>query len=153
MNLHGIKLIEDYREHPEKYLPLYYATGQTPDRNEYDEVNIGWWAGLLDEKRPFFAECWAVDGITMLTITVSTEGIEDITVEGLDKVFQDAGYYKQRAQGTNLPHVDKLTRKDGKEFFTINLTVGVEDEPALIDGGWIESWDILNDYNWKTREF
>lgn len=57
-----------------------------------------------------------------------------------------------REQGTNLPHVDKLTRKDGKEFFVINLTVGVEDEPAMIDGGWIESWDNLNEYNRKIQE-
>ncbi|MBR3125051.1 MAG: hypothetical protein IKF42_06425, partial [Mogibacterium sp.] len=73
-------------------------------------------------------------------------------VEELDKMFQDARYYKQREQRTNLPRVDKLTRKDGNEFFVINLTVGVEDEPAMIDGGWIESWDILNEYNLKTQE-
>lgn len=36
-------------------------------------------------------------GITF-TITVSTEGIQDITVEEMDKMFQDAGYYKQRAR-------------------------------------------------------
>jgi len=152
MILHGIKLIEDYRKHPDKYLPLYYPTGQTPERNEYDEVNIGWWAGLLDEKRPFFAECWAVDGITMLTIAVSTEGIEDITVEDLDKMFQDAEYYKQREPGQNLPHVDTFISKEGHKLYSINLTVGVEDEPARIDGGWIDPWAILNEYNLYTSE-
>ena len=145
--LYGIRLIEDYRKHPENYLPLSYVTEQMPDRSEYGEVNIGWWAGMLDEKRPFFADCWAVDGITMLTISVSTEGIEDMTAEEVDKLFQDAGYYKQRDPGNNIPRVDKSIRKDGNEYFVINLTVGIEDEPALIDGGWINSWSILNEYN------
>lgn len=151
MNLHGLKLIEAYKNHPEDYLPMYYPTGQTPNRNEYD-VNIGWWAGLLDEKRPFFAECWAAEGITMLTIFVSTEGIEDMTAEELDKWFQDAGYYKQRDPGHNIPRVDKFIKKDGREYFAINLTVGVEDEPALIDGGWINAWGSLNEYNQKADE-
>ena len=75
------------------------TTEQMPERNEYGEVNIGWWAGLIDERRTFFSECWAVDGITMLTIVVSTEGIEDKTPEQLDEMFQKAGYYKQRNPG------------------------------------------------------
>ena len=29
----------------------------------------------------------------------------------------------------------------------INLAVGVEEEPAKIEGGWIEPWSILNEYN------
>ncbi|MDO5139425.1 MAG: hypothetical protein Q4D71_13330 [Oscillospiraceae bacterium] len=151
MDLHGIKLIEEYRNNPDKFYPMPYVTDQIPERNEYGEVNIGWWAGLLDERRPFFAECWAVDGITVLTISVSAEGIEDITVEELDRLFQDAGYYKQRDPGQNLPHVDTFVCKEGYKLFVINLTVGVEDEPAMIDGGWIESWDILNEYNRKPQ--
>lgn len=27
-----------------------------------------------------------------------------------------------------------------------------EDEPALIDGGWIESWDVLNEYNQSGKK-
>lgn len=150
MDIHGIKLIEEYRSNPDKFYPMYYVTNQMPERNEYDEVNIGWWAGLLDEKRPFFAECWAVDGITMLTIVVSTEGIEDMTAEELDRLFQDAGYYKQRDPGHNLPNVQTFISKEGHKFFSINLAVGVEEEPSMIDGGWIESWDNLNKYNRKT---
>ena len=150
MKLHGIKLIKEYRNNPEKFFPLNYTAEQMPDRNEYGEVNIGWWAGLLDEKRPFFAECWAIDGITMLTITVSTEGIEDKTAEELDAWFREAGYYKQRSPGTNIPMTDKYTAKDGNEYFVMNLTVGVEDEPAKIDGGWIKPWSILNEYNRNT---
>ena len=147
MKLHGIKLIEAYREHPEQFYPMYPVTEQMPDRNEYGEVNIGWWAGLLDEKRPFFAECWAVYGITMFTLIVSAEGIEEKTAEELDAWFQEVGYYRQKNPGSNLPRVDKFTGKDGHEYFTINLAVGVEEEPAKIEGGRIEPWSILNEYN------
>ena len=152
MKKKGIRLIEDYKNNPEKYLPMNLTTEQMPERNEYGEVNIGWWAGLIDERRAFFSECWAVDGITMLTIVVSSEGIEDKTAEQLDEMFQKAGYYKQRNPGQNIPKADKFIGKDGNEYFVLNLAVGVEDEPALIDGGWIESWDILNEYNQKDKK-
>ena len=87
-----------------------------------------------------------------LTIVVSVEGIEDKTPEQLDEMFQKAGYYKQRNPGQNIPKADKFTSKDGNEYFVLNLTVGVEDEPALIDGGWIESWDVLNEYNQSGKK-
>ena len=151
MKLHGIKLIEAYKEHPDRFYPLNYTTEYVPERNEYDEVNIGWYAGMVDEKRPFYAECWAWEGITMLTISISADGIEDMTDEELDKLFQSAKYYRQRDPGHNLPKVDKFNGKDGHEYFVLNLTVGIEDEPSRIDGGWIESWDILNEYNRKTQ--
>ena len=31
--------------------------------------------------------------------------------------------------------------------YLINLAVGVEEEPAKIEGGRIEPWSILNEYN------
>ena len=74
------------------------------------------------------------------------------TPEQLDEMFQKAGYYKQRNPGYNIPKADKFTGKDGNEYFVLNLTVGVEDEPALIDGGWIESWDVLNEYNQSGKK-
>ena len=93
----GMDLIRAYDEHPEEFLPLNKPHNEVPPRNEYDETNIGWYAGLLDENRPFFAECWAVDGITVLTMFVSTLGIENETPEELEQRFLDRGYYRKRS--------------------------------------------------------
>lgn len=152
MGLHGIKLIEAYKDHPEQFYPLNYQTKQMPERNEYDEYNLGWYAGMVDDKRPFFAECWAWEGFTMITISVSVKDIEDMTAEELDKLFQDADYYKQKEPGKNLPKTDKYVAKDGNEYYVLNLTVGAPEEPARIYGGWTNPWSDLNDYNLKTQK-
>ena len=98
MSLSGLELIKAYRENPERYLPMIDHTWEMPAVNEYGEVNIGWYAGLLEENRPFFAVCWAVDHMTTLTIYVSAKGIEDKTAEELDQWFQDIGYFSYRDQ-------------------------------------------------------
>ena len=145
--LNGLDLIKAYREDPEKYLPFTDHTDEMPSRNKYGEVNIGWYAGLLEENRPFFAECWAVDQITMLTIYVSAEGIEDKTAAELDQWFQQIGYYSYRNTDHSHPDVRTFPDKKGNTFFSINIAVGIDDEPALIDGARIIPWRVLNEYN------
>lgn len=148
--LKGLDLIKAYRAHPDDYLPLLDHTEQMPDMNDYGEVNIGWYAGMLDEKRPFFVECWAVEGITTVTLFVSTTGIEDKTPEELDQWFQDIGYYRQKKAEPNPPTVGKFTsRRDGNEYFSINVGLAVEDEPAYLEGAPIIPWSVLNEYNSK----
>ena len=55
MKLEGLALIKDYRKNPDKYLPAIDHTEEVPAVNEYGERNIGWYAGLLEENRIFFA--------------------------------------------------------------------------------------------------
>jgi len=76
-----IRFLEEYREHPEKYLPLSdhaWKQYEKVDRGEdgYDDpwYNLGWDAGLLEGNRPYFLECWATCGITMLTYQIPAEG-------------------------------------------------------------------------------
>ena len=141
----GMDLIRAYDEHPEKFLPMNKPDNEVPPRNEYDETNIGWYAGLLDENRPFFAECWAVDGMTVLTMFVSTLGIENETPEELEQRFLDRGYYRKREGADRAPAVRTFSA-DGNEFYSINVTVGVDDEPAVIEGAYILSWNTYNKY-------
>lgn len=48
-----------YDAEKDKYLPLIDKYNiETPDRNEFDDVNIGWYAGIVEANRPFYAECW-----------------------------------------------------------------------------------------------
>ena len=93
MLLTGLEMIMDYRRNPEKYLPMFDHTWLIPSKNEYEEINIGWNAGLLDDDRPYFVECWAVDQLTSLTFFLSTKGIEDKSPESLAQCFIDVGYF------------------------------------------------------------
>ena len=148
--LSGLELIKSYRTNPDRYLPMLDHTEEVPGRNEYGEVNIGWNAGLLEENRPYFAECWAVDQMTMLTINVSAKGIEEKTAEEIDQWFQNIGYYSYRGDKRYPATIRKEKYPNGEEFFIINLLVGAEDEPALIDGAPILPWSVLNKYNRET---
>lgn len=148
--LSGLELIKSYRANPDKYYPMAYHMEEVPGRNEYGEVNIGWNAGLLDKKRPFFVECWAVDQMTMLTVYFSTKKIEDMSAEELDRWLQDVGYYSNRNENHLVPTVNKFKKPDGDEFFSINIGVGIEDEPAWINGAPVIPWNVLNEYNRET---
>jgi hypothetical protein len=145
--LTGLDLIKEYRENPGKYLPMTDHRGQVPGRNEYGEINIGWNAGLLEKNRPYFVECWAADQSTYITIFVSTKGIENKSPEEMEQWFQDIGYFRYRGDKHYAAEVRRFGHPDGNEFFSINIVVGEEDEPALIDGAPIKPWSILNEYN------
>ncbi len=150
MKLSGLEMIKTYRANPDHYLPMIDHREEVPGRNKYGEVNIGWNAGLLEENRPYFAECWAADHITTLTIYVSAKGIEDKTAEELDRWFQNIGYYSYKDPGYAPAYVVSFKRPDGNEFFMITVTVGIDDEPVRIDGAPIIPWRVLNEYNRET---
>ena len=64
-----IAFLNEYLQHSDRYLPMIDHAWQIfPQRSEYGEVNIGWDAGLIAEKRPYFCECWA-EGYTVLRFT------------------------------------------------------------------------------------
>lgn len=147
MKLEGMELIKDYRTHREHYLPMNDHTEQVPRRNDYGDVNIGWYAGLLEPNRPYFAECWAADGITMLTIFISTKGIEDKSPAELEEWLLRTGYFSYKEANHSPAKVIVFTNPAKEDFFSVNICVGVGDEPALIDGAPLLPWSVLNEYN------
>ncbi len=150
MKLSGLELIKAYREHPEDYYPLLDCTWQTPPRDENGEVNIGWNAGLIGENRPFFVTCWASEGITTLSIYVSSLEIEDVTPEELTDMLLKEQYFRYRDGSHAAAQVDRFGKRGKDEFFLITVTVGVGDRPAEIEGAQILPWYVLNDYNRET---
>ena len=145
----GLEVLEKYKEGETGWLPLLSSAYCIfPKRNEYGEVNIAWNAGLLEGNRPFFSMLWAVDCITMLTLYFSAKGIEDITAEQAEQMFADIGYYRRKDSGRGSPgDLMKFKDPDDGEFFSFNVAVGVEDEPAEIEGGNVYPLKMLNDYN------
>ena len=153
-----IKMLNMFRLNPEKFLPIVdHAWKEFPDRDDgtewYDDpqYNIGWDTGLLDGNRPYFLEGWATCGITMLTYFVSTIGIEDATTEELVKKLTDARLFRLYDPEHPRTSVMKFEDDNGNEFFSINVTVGIEDETYL-DGGTVYSYKPLNEHNRKKKE-
>ena len=149
----GIDFIKEYRRNSEKYLPLIsHERNQFESRTEEGDVNIGWNCGLIG-LRPFFYEVWAVDGITVLTIFISTKGIENYTAKDIERMLIDEAQIYSKKEGYAEASVIKIYDIDGNEFFSINVTVGVEDEPAVISGGAIYPYSLLNELNGKISYF
>jgi hypothetical protein len=60
-----IRFLEEYREHPEKYLPMTENAWKHYEKADYGTewyddpwYNLGWDAGLAEGNRPYFMLCW-----------------------------------------------------------------------------------------------
>lgn len=152
-----IKLLTIFRLSPKKFLPIVdHAWKVFPDRNEgtewYDdpEYNLGWDTGLLDGDRPYFMECWASNGITVMTYFVSVKGIENAAPEEVVSMLTDAGLF--RFLHPEKPGVSVMKYEDDHEnvFFSVNVTVGIEDD-LFVEGGRMYPYAPLNEFNSKRR--
>ena len=148
-----IELLQAIRQNTEVFLPVVdHAWKVFPKKDMgtewYDDpvYNIGWDAGIIDGNRPYFLECWATSGITMLTYFVSTVGLENAAAKDLIKMLTDADLVQFK--DPEHPRVSVMKFEDSREneFFSINVTVGVEDE-TYATGGRIYPFAPLNDYN------
>ncbi len=145
----AVECLMEYRNHRQDYLPLIdhekrYFADREPDTGD---INIGWDCGFIG-KRPYFLECWAPEGLTMITVFVSTTGIEDSTIEELERMLIEADIYSKKEGYRSSEIAPKFCDSNGNEFFSINIVVGINDEPALIDGGGnLSSFGRLNELN------
>ena len=147
----GLELIADYRANRDAWLPLVDHAGSVfRSRAKYGEVNVGWNAGEYEKGRPFFAECWAEDGLTMLTIFVSALGMEETTAAQLDEHFQRIGFYKALSEA-HEPECIRFTDGAGNEFFSLNLLVGAEDD-VFLEGAPMLPYSELNALNGGKTE-
>lgn len=113
---------------------------------ETGETDIGWNSGYLADKRPYQAECWALDGITMLTYFFSIVGLENHTKEELmDLLIQDGALIvtdRTRARCGALPWMDA----QGNLVWSVNLMVGEpdSDETFCTDTAGIRRYETVS---------
>ena len=151
-----IEMLEMFRRNPDKYLPvseqsLKVFPPKVMGTEWYDDPqhNIGWDTGLLKGNRPYFMECWATCGITMLTYFISAEGMEDAETEDLLNLLAGAGLFTLRDPENPRASVMKFEEEKGN-FFSVNITVADEEE-TFLDGGTVYPYKELNAYNRKNN--
>lgn len=84
----------------------------------------------------------------MVTVFISTIGIEDASVKDLEKLLiEDAGIYTPIKGYSSPSAAPKFTDGNGNEFYSVNILVGLPDEPAVIEGALIYSFSELNKLN------
>lgn len=103
------------------HTPNFVKTPENPS------VDIGWNEGVMSDGRPWRAECWAADGITMLTFFFSNLGLETYAGAELAALLTREGLVKLERPGEDVG-VMRLTDPRGNEFFSVNVVVGSEDD-------------------------
>ena len=153
-----IRFLKEYRAHPEKYFPLIdhawkcFAEKDTGE-NPWDdpEYNIGWNAGVIGGNRPFFLECWATCGITMLTYFVSVKGIEEYGETELLKMLEEERLVKVLDPEHPRTTAVKVNDDHGNEFFSVNIVCG-DEHGTYIKGGTIYAYKFLNAFNREEKD-
>jgi hypothetical protein len=111
-----------------------------PDRSDHvanrmgqQFVDIGWREGTLSDGRPYRAEGWYEEEIVTLSIFLSTQGLENTTVEQLTELAEREGLiefaYEERPVALR-----QLVDRSGNELWVLDVTVD-DDGWSYVRGG------------------
>jgi len=93
-------------------------------------LDIGWTEGRLSDGRPYRAELWAQDQITVLTVFFSVLGLEDFDTAALSGLIETNGVV---SFGSLSAPVSASLFQDEKEntFWSVNIAVGDEESTFI----------------------
>jgi hypothetical protein len=116
------------------YAPNFRKTDENPS------LDIGWSEGVLGDGRPYRVECWAEDGITMLTFFLSAQGLETWGAAELAALLAREGLvaFKQPAREVGLM---RFIDSAGNDLWSINVTVGSGDEIFIGESVPVQPYD------------
>ena len=120
-----------------------------PDRSVYKPTrtrsaedpgfDIGCDEGFLRDGRPYRVECWAEEGVTMLTYFFSTRGLETYANEQFASLLEAEGlvhFLDERRRVSAMPVTDAA----GNDMWSVNVVVGAEDETYISDNTELRSY-------------
>jgi hypothetical protein len=112
-------------------------------RDEDGVVDIRWCDGVMSDGRPFRAELWAQDGVTMLTFFFSSDGIAAVDKDHLGKLVVDEGLVSFKPDGRRMIEARPIADDAGSQMWSVNVVVGDEDESHL--AGSAPLWPYRSD--------
>ncbi|MBP6965489.1 MAG: hypothetical protein KBC96_13920 [Armatimonadetes bacterium] len=92
------------------------------------DADIGYAVGQLADGRPFRAEMWAEDGVSVLAFFLSTRGIEYLSRDDLISLLESNGLVEFLSEDKRFLGVAKFKDPSGNEMFSLNVVIGDEDE-------------------------
>jgi hypothetical protein len=115
--------------------PVPDRSGQTVNtvKGEDGVLDLGWCEGVLSDGRPFRAELWAQDQITVLTFFFSVLGLETLSPDALYALVEKEGLVRLAAGFSPSFQVRTWADPSGTEFWSVNVTVGTDEETRLAD--------------------
>jgi hypothetical protein len=100
---------------------------------ENDAVDIAWQEGVLSDGRPYRAEYWCQDQISMVTFFISTIGLENATNDDFKRLLETENLNKFKP-GYSYVQAHRFTDPSGNDLWSINVMVG-DDENTYVEAG------------------
>ena len=108
------------------------VTRNTSKTEDNDDIDIGWADGVLSDGRPYRAESWATDQITLLTFFFSSAQIEGYTNAQFIQLLVDESlieFFGDRKYVTSKTFEDP----SGNEIWSVNIVIADENNEFAKD--------------------
>ena len=129
--------------------PVPDRSDQAPSLMKNDDgiVDIGWCDGVMNAGRPFRAEMWAQDGISMLTVFFSAKGIESMRSDQLQELVVKEGLVAFRTEAQTFCQSAEYTDCAGNLMWSVNVVVGNDEGSFLTASTPIFPYSRTSDTN------
>jgi len=115
--------------------PIPDRSKQTPllAKDEDGVIDIGWCDGVLADGRPFRAEMWSQDGLSMLTVFFSTIGLADLDQAQIKTLIVAEGLVRFKPDAPERCESRTVSDDGDNAMWSVNVVVGDEDATHLSD--------------------
>jgi hypothetical protein len=130
----------------------------TPDRSDQvrhvhkDEdgvIDIGWCDGVMGGNRPYFAEMWAQDQVSMLTLFFSSKDIDHFTSDQVRDMIVKEGLVAFRSKEETFCECRPFTDCAGNALWSVNIVVG--SDLGLEDDTYLTASVPIFPYDWLLK--
>lgn len=88
-------------------------------------LDLGWNEGYFSDGRPYRAECWTENGITILTFFFSTAGIENLSSPQFKEFFEREGVIRFLSDKAHLAAAP-ISDASNNDMWSVSVVVGDE---------------------------
>lgn len=115
-------------ENPDRHEGSTFLSAPTRDRRPGgdDSVEIGWHRGHFSDGRPYLAECWAMDGVTLLTFFFSRDGLETLDDERAGDLLARESVVEFLA--SRYVEARPIEDDAGEEMWSVTVVIGDDED-------------------------
>ncbi|MEG1519812.1 MAG: hypothetical protein RR458_02375 [Clostridia bacterium] len=93
--------------------------------NEYGQVNIGFYEGVIDGVCPIRVESWENDTIKMNSIYIAAAAIKDLSDDAIYEILESHKIY-ERTDNPFYATIDEYVDVNENKFKVVNIVMGNE---------------------------